>query len=297
MAASDPKLKWSGDIYGVQSEDGRTFRTVYREIWTVLLDKDDHTSIASSADGLPALRDASSFNSYLRVSSKNARRVSPLMAEVDVDYSSNTNGDGDNQDPTLLPAKVRVSAQDVEIGFDHDGDGKRVSTIVGEPYRGLMTVETQTVITVSRALAFWDGVKSVQFANKTNADEFAGFEPGTILCKGFDSENMDFDGLVYFQVTGRFISRDPYPGRPASETWWKRVLRAGLYCYVIEQPGDFHFRERCLDSNGLPSTVPMVLNDDGTQKDLGIEFDKEDTDCWDYFKEFGETNFADIGFF
>lgn len=298
MAGSDPKLKWSGDVHGVRTTDGRTFETVYREIWTVLLDASDHTSIALATSGLPLIASTSTFDSGLRVVNKQARRVSLIMAEVDVDFAGPTNGEQGNQSPTQIEAKVRGSHQDVEIGFDRDADGNKVCTPTGEPYRGLMTVKADTVFTVMRPLAVWDGATSVQFTNKVNADEFDGHAAGTVLCKGFDWEDSFANDVVYWTVTGRFIVREPDEGIEPEKTWFKRVLRQGLYCFVVKNSQ--YKVVRCVDGTGSPATSPMLLDYRGFQirPDDEGEFDPdEETDVWDYFKEFKEVNFADIGFF
>ena len=298
MAGSDPKLKWSGDVHGVRTTDGRTFESVYREIWSVILEKTDHTSIALATSGLPLIASMASFDSGLRCVNKQARRISPIMAEVDVDFSGPTNGEQGNQDPTTIAAKVRGSHQDAEIGFDRDADGNKVCTPTGEPYRGLTTVKADTVFTVMRPLRTWDQTRSVQFANKVNADTFAGLEAGTILCKGFEWEDAFANDIIYWTVTGRFIAREPDEGRTAEQTWYKRVQRMGLYCFIVKNSQ--YKVVRCTDSLGNPTTVPMLLDSRGFQitPDEEGEFDTDDiTDIWDYFKEFKSVNFADIGFF
>lgn len=301
MAASDAKLSWSGDVIEVRSDDGRTFQTVYHEIWTVLIEATDHFSIASSAEGLPVVGEAASFNPFIRVTNKRARRASPIMAEVDISFSGPANGDS-GDDPTNEPAEVHGSHQDQEIGFDRDAAGKRVCTITGEPYRGLQTVKADTVFTVTRALRRWSSAHSVRFANKVNAESFGrdnDHPAGTVLCKGFDwREIYSPNGSVYFIVTGRFIAREPDEGVEEDKTWYKRVLRQGLYCFVVK---DNQYKVvRCVDSFGNPATSPMLLDSRGfqiTPDDEG-EFDEEEAaDVWDYIQEFPSVSFAEIGFF
>lgn len=289
MAASDARLKWSDDVYGVSSEDARIFRTIFRQVYTVLLEKTDDTRLANSATGIPEIGSAHATNSWLRVTNVQSRRVSPVMAEVSVDYVAPNNGDEGN-DPTTQAAKVHGSHQDAEVSFDRAADGTWVATPTGEPYRGHTTVKADTVITITRPLATWSENRSVDYANKVNDDTFRDNEPGTVLCKGFDWEEMPLDGgSSYFMVTGRFIIREPDEGRPATETWYKRIMRQGLYRF------DGIFTDRVvpiLDHLGRPVTVPKVLNINGEPEE-----DTEATDIWEYFQEFGTATFADIGYF
>lgn len=300
MSASDPRLTWSGDMYGVRSEDGIKFETTFREVWTVLLLKTDPLSAANAAAGIPLVGGSPTSNPFLRVVSKQARRISPIMAEVELDCSAPTNGDGSGGgNPLNQPPEINIDFEYEEIGFDLTPDKKRICTPAGEPYRNLTTRRAITVFTIQRNLQNFDLDLAESYINCVNSSTFLKRPAGRVIADGFSARSVIVpNGISYAIVMARFRSRRPDPGQTDEKAWYKKELRAGLFCRVRKglPSQNTWIVTRCKDTLHQPASVPMVLNADGTQKALPEtgDFDNTDTDCWEYFKEFETKNLNDL---
>jgi hypothetical protein len=285
MAASTAIPKWSSEQEGVRSQDFVKYQYQRRVTYTVLLGASDDISLARGAAGLPKVGWQHPTNFFLRVTSVTPRRVSPIMAEVDVDYESQINPDSPNGgDPTDQPPRITIGFSDTEIDADQDVNGKAMMTPNKEIYRGLRVPSSDLVITITRNLPSIDIAMFREYKNATNSDSFLGEPPGTAWLKGIGAQSVGDVGNQYWQAFAEVHFRRAAPGSTDDKAWWLRTLRQGFYV----KPGIVVKRARDLDGN--LKTQPTVLKDDGSE-----ETDENATNIWDYFEIFPSKPFAALG--
>lgn len=286
MAAGTALEKWSTPSTSLQSQDFVKYQYLRRRSFTVLLEAADDVDLARTASGIPKVGWPHPTNFFLRVIRVNARRLSPILAEVDVDYESLQNPDNPaGNNPLNDPPKVTFDFNDVEIEVDRDADGKAMLTPNKEAYRGITSPSSDLVCRIVRNWPSFNVNLARSYKNCVNSDTFLGEPPGTAWLKGVGGESIGDDNFRYWQVYAEIHFRRAAPGSTDAKAWYKRVLRQGFR--VKDANGKV---DRAVDELGNFKVNPTILKADGTE-----ETDAAATNIWDEFKIFESKPFAALG--
>lgn len=279
--------KYSGHTADQQGDNNSSSRGLTRVFTTLSSDPANDTCLgAKLATGIPRWRDAHPDDTYMRASDINAQRISPVLFEVSVTYTSPTGED--DQNPLDEPAKYRFTHVASEEEIDQDINGELIATECGETFDpAVRDTFYDTVITVTKNLASYDPLFAGDYINSTNDATFnlanAAFPRGSVLITGFDGEEVIDDDFSYFVQTITFQVRITFDEDvvPQREVWWKRILHQGMYCFVDD-------KKVLATVNGQNAVKPVLLADDGTLLPEG------DTPVWKVFQRKLEQDFNQI---
>lgn len=274
MTVQEAKLMFSRTGGEFSTSDTRDRRFTWREGYTVLCDVEDSFSDILLAEGLPRINDLLENTIDVRVKSVKPTKVSPIYWMVDVDYEGQTGPENVEDSPLNDPPSIRWSNQVSEEEIDEDKDGKPISTVNGEPIKGIKKSISDLVLDVRRNYQSVDLVATLQYLHSINSDTFAGFAPGIARLISFDATFViaeEVSGGGFWEVSAKIVFRVPWRSTPA-KAWSVRVKHEGFY----EKIGSII--KKAVDDNKEPVSSPVMLKADGTREtdpEIGhwLEFD------------------------
>ncbi len=277
MAVINVKRKWS-DEQAPTNLQGSTARRVF----TVLLDDGDDAElraiIARQATGVPRKRSIYHGSyPYLRCTSVYPKAVTPFMYEVTCEYATGPKAD----EAVDQPAKVSWGSLTIRQPTDYDVNGLPLVNAVGEPFDPPIEEDfVFPVLRITRAEAYYDGMKISQYANSVNAESFRGARPGTCWLKPPVADEVIEDESSHWMVSYEIV-HNPYP-RPEGGGdlgWSRRLANRGRGVWTwLEDKGIWAYDPLVSKKTGELISEPRDLNLAGTAM-----LDKDADTLWVYF--------------
>lgn len=269
---------------GWQSPDGVKGSTSWTRKFTVTVTNEYGVVYAPtvlSDDRIPKNGSIHPSAPWFRCRSATAKRVSPIMFEVDVNYKSKTKDPEEN--PLLAPPDISFGTLSSTEEIDEDVDGNPLNTAAGEPITGVKIPVGDLSATVNKNLATFDPASIYVYSNTVNSAQFMGFAAGVVRVHNISAKIVYADDLTYWNVTVQFHFR--YPVKTTAErAWWKRLRHEGTV--ALNADGE---PERITDANGEIKGGKTMLREDGT-----IETDP-DIAHWVEFQVFRTTDLNGMG--
>lgn len=247
-----------------------------KRVFTVQFDEDDTPAsrpiLAYKAADIPKIRKSRHpADAWLYVKSKNVRVKgdSLTLFEVTVNYGT-TRRTATTEGETPAPADYEVAISPLEASprirwttvnsneqIDRDANGEPLTNSAKESFDPPISREVDDlVLSFVRNEESFDQVVAASFKNAVNADEFLGFEPGTVKCTRFDGEEAQAADQKYFVVSYEFQIR--YDG------WKRRILDQGFREDTGSTDDDGNtIYEIIKDTDGNPVREPVLLDGEG----------------------------------
>lgn len=264
MAFGTAVEKFSGEDASEKS-DGRSYSMSARRSFTVVSDAPTtDTSIgAKRATGIPRVRDPHPEDLSLRVVDVNARRMSPVLWEIDVEYSAQT---ASGRNPLDEPAIVKWSFVTADEPIDSDVNGKPIVTKNNERYDPPISAPaSDLVLSIVKNVASFDPGQARTYKNAVNSDTFMGQPAGTARLEGIEAESVTDEDFSYWKLSVEIRFRVGIRGAADSKAWYRRVLHQGFI--IRDAAGDAAAKwHRASDGHGGDSVIPVLLKSDGTQE-------------------------------
>ena len=247
---------------GWQSEDGIKGSTQWVRTFTVTVSNTPTMCYAAdvlSHRGIPKSGSSHPASPWFRCRSAKAKRVSPIMYEVECTYKSKTKDKEEN--PLEEPPEISYNTLSSTEEIDEDIDGNPINTKAGEPITGVKIPVGDLSATVTKNLASFDPSAIYTYTNTVNSAVFMGFAAGVVRMHNLQAKIVYTEDLTYWTVTAQFHFR--YPVRvDADKAWWKRVRHEGTFALA----GSDLVPTRITDGNGEIKGGKTMLKDDGTEE-------------------------------
>lgn len=298
-------LRWSGRGGGEVARDNslttQNAILVYDVITTSALDDESTVLLAA---GLPITRQSHPTNLYLRCSSRQARKMSPLHWEVTCSYEMI----GKNGNPLNAPPQIEWTTSTTEEEIDEDIEGRPICTVVGEPFDPpIRSPRSDLVLRVTRNLPTFDPSVIRFYTDTVNADTILGQPPGTARIKHLSALSVTDDDFVYWRASIEIHFRRGAPRTTDERAWWTRVRAQGFFVKVplpvgIGLPGALVIK-RATDDTGAPVTKPVLHYSVATgNKQPGERIPVDPNDPWPLaqwyeFQHLESRPFGPLGFF
>ncbi len=252
------KRNSSSDLKSMRAQQG----------WQVVTDDVTTSEIqVKRAPGIPRVGDPHPED--MRLTVVNIETGDPddsgyVWNDVKAKYEALTNGGTEDApiSPLDLPAEISGGGRKVSEMIDRDVNQTVIANTVGEPFDPPITETfTDQEITIVKNFATYDPVEMQKYYNNTNADNFLGFPPGTVLIDDIRFKRVVTPTLIYYQVTFIVLVRLPVFEGDAPETAWERRIKNEGY-YYKNAAGDI---VRAVDKDDKPVVLPVPLKSDGTR--------------------------------
>lgn len=287
MAFDTARPKFSGESTGEKS-DGKTFSQGARRAFTVVSnDPTNDTSYgAKQAVGIPRVRDPHPDDLSLRVVDVNAKRISQVMWEIDVEYASPTAA---GRSPLDEPAVIRWGFVTADEPIDSDVNGKPIVTKNNERYDPPISAPaSDLVLSIVRNVPSFDPGQARAYKNAVNSDTFLGQPAGTARLEGIEAESVTDEDFQYWKLSVEIRFRVGIRGGTDAKAWYRRVLHQGFI--IRDAAGDAAAKwHRASDGHGGDSVVPVLIKSDGTQET------DPDSAHWQEWQIYNSKAFAPLG--
>lgn len=246
---------------GWQSPDGVKGSTSWVRKFTVTVTNQYGTVYSPTVladDRIPKNGSTHPTYAWFRCRSAKAKRVSPIMFEVEATYKSKTKDPEEN--PLLAPPEISYATLSSTEEIDEDIEGNPLNTAAGEPITGVKIPVGDLSATVTKNLADFDPASIYTYANTVNSAIFMGFAPGVVRVHSISAKIVYADDLTYYTVTVQFHFR--YPVKTEAErAWWKRLRHEGTV--ALNRDGK---AVRITDDNGEIKGGKTMIRPDGTEE-------------------------------
>ena len=269
MAVDLVTERWSGPQAQSESQDGKegSYRT--RRVFDVTVDDpvNDTEETALFATGVPRVRDPHPLSSFLRCVSVSARRASPILWEVDCQYSIPTRDP--RRSPLAEPAKISFRSATTEQAIDEDVNGAPLVNVNGEAYDPpLSEPVSDLMMVVTRNQAEFNAIYYQGFKNRVNSDTFLGWPAGTARCVDIEADSVSDEDFQYWTVTYTFHFRGQDRMSSIGRAWWRRIRNEG---YLVRADADGTPNASAsprpkMHDQGEVSPVPVLLKTNGTEE-------------------------------
>ena len=284
MGFDTAKEKFSGENAGEKS-DGKSFSQSARRSFTTVSDAPttDTSYGAKLATYIPRVRDPHPEDFALRAVDVNARRISPVLWEVDVEYSAQT---ASGRNPLEEPAVIRWSFCTSDEMIDSDVDGKPIVTVNNERFDPPISAPaSDLVLTIMKNVASFDPGQARTYKNAVNSDTFLGQPAGTARLEGIEAESVTDDDFSYWKVSAEVRFRVGIRGATDAKAWWRRVLHQGyMVRSIVTGP-----IARGHDNHGADIVTPVLLDVDGLHET------DPNAAVWLEFEIYNSLPFAPLG--
>lgn len=304
MAVQFVDLQFSSGIKTSVDDKGWTTATAQLR-WNVFCTTpEDNEGIVRESSLLPHEKSRHPYFRQLRCVGLDVSRRGKLMFEVTADYASAPYKEGSEngtQTPLSQPTIISYFTITSEEPIEDDIDGQPIATANGEPFEGITRPISDLGVRLQKNFGTFDPASFYLFIDCVNSDTFLGFPPGTLRIANISADEQfytDDDGneVPYWSVSVEIHARKPYRVEPA-EAWYKRIRHEG---YQVRYPDPFNSGD-LLDPvratvEGIPTTKPVLLNEDGTQKPIQTPPPPSVEADYLLFKVFADVSFASMGF-
>jgi hypothetical protein len=293
-------LMWSRAGGSADAQDSfRRMKAAFTEAYQVVHSTDAKILDIYLSPGLPQVGQPYPGTDFVLAKKAVVSQVSPILSIVTVNYEGEIapqNGDGQpSSNPIFAPPTIDWANSTEELEIDEDADGVPITTVVGEPIRGVKRRFTDQVLTVQRNFLLWNEYLQNQYMDTVNLDRIRSWPPGTGLIIDISAKNVISEQGGYWKGTFKVHFRKPIRTTP-DKAWYSRVRHEGFYERVdSEGPpdanGNYPFNiVRAVDKNKQPTTKPVLLD----------QFGKRVTDAnatyWKEVKRYPSSNFSALGF-
>lgn len=300
MAVQYVDLLFSSGIKTSVDDKGWTTATAQLRFNVFVSSPEDNEAIVKLSPLIPYEKSRHPYFGGLRCIGIDISRSGPLHFEVSADYSSPPYKDEDQQEqgPLAQPTQINYFTITSEEPIEDALNGRPIATKVGEPIEGVTRPISDLGIRLQKNFATFDPSSFYTYIDCVNSDTFLGFSPGVLRIASITADEQFFtdendNEIPYWSVSVEIHARKPYRV-PAAKAWYKRVRHEGYYIKVDNQNGKIQYA-RATDENGVPVTKPVLLNSDGTRKDIPEDdFDVEAD--WRLFEVFEQVSFSSMGF-
>lgn len=230
MAVQGPAVKmWSRTSGQLNVMQHKWRDTKITEAWTVVCEAEDVIQDVLQAEDLPQICDEFPDAPYIKVTSQNPVRISPVFWIVTINYAGLVNDEGFSDSPVNMPPDLVWSDVDSEEATDEDTWGNPIVTACGEPISGVTTKLADIQLQVKRNFLEFSPAVQHQYRHSVNADLFAGFAPGVAkLTKMSAKKNWHRGCGAYWEVTANIVFRYPWRTHPY-RSWYARIRHEGFY--------------------------------------------------------------------
>jgi hypothetical protein len=217
-------------------------------------------------EAIPAKRAAYTGLTYFRVVDRQARRLSPVLWQVDVTYRTlqGTGGAGGTESPLMASPTIEYDSEVSEDDVSEDVEGEPIIFVTGEEIDPPLREERHTPLILIERPVLWVNPEIIaDYRNKYNSDLWYGNPPGTCLMRKLKAKSVRESDFEYFMVSAAIAIKRGAPNTSDAKAWWRRV-RAQGYRVKIENPfnpGETKLIHAQID--GVPVTRP-VLHDKET---------------------------------
>lgn len=228
----DVRESWQNQSTGVNIEpDGVKGNADTQRYFTVQADVDGATTLdVANATGIPRRNDPHPQSLALRVRRITVTQQAPRYFFVTVGYQAQTTDPNDPaQSPLTQPASISVRGISQEVEIDYDVAGRPISTINGEPLRGVTRPFVDLVLTVRRNLPTFNFASISTFMNKVNASPFLGCPAGTLKIADISANNVFSDDFAYWDTSVEFQCRRGFGPVTDARAWWYRAPHVGYW--------------------------------------------------------------------
>ena len=161
----------------------------------------------------------------------------------------------ENDDPFEDEVEIESDDEIVTLPLFKDRDDVMIANTVGDPIGGLEQEEYIETVRITRNEPRRDGDRDRLFRGKVNRNTFSGGEPGTVRIRSIKCSRKFRKGIEYW----RYVYELAYNARG----WQPRLLNEGLY--KLDDSVTPSLRVEATDSNNVPVTSPVPLDEDGKQ--------------------------------
>lgn len=303
MAVQYVDLLFSSGVKTSVDEKGWTTASAQLRFNAFCNDANDNEGVVRGSPLIPYEKSRHPYFRQLRCLGIDVSRRGPLHYEVSADYQSMPYKEGDadgTQTPLSQPTVISYFTITSEEPIEDDIEGKAIATANGEPIEGITRPISDLGVRLQKNFGTFDPSSFYTFIDCVNSDTFLGFPPGTLRIANIGADEQfytDEDGneVPFWSVSVEIHARKPYRVE-ASEAWYKRVRHEG---YRIKEPDPFGtdavFYRRATDEEGKPVTKPVLLNEDGTEKEIPKDAPSVEAHYL-LFPVFEEVSFASMGF-
>lgn len=229
MSIVDVKESWSGSPASWSSPDGRDGEIVTTRKFTVTTDNSGDADISLdvlAATGIPVKGEPHPHNPFLKCRGCKANPVSPIFYEVTAEYKAET--PDANQSPLDKPAVIKWSTVTEQGDIDEDINGKPITTVNGEPFKGIKKPFSDLKATIQKNFVTFDSPVFYAYRDTVNSNQFLGFPVGSAKIMRISADQIYDEDFPYFSITVEVQFRKPIRTTDA-RAWWKRIRHEGLY--------------------------------------------------------------------
>lgn len=260
---------WTGSSQASAS-DGAFTRIDYKptRIFQLTCSADATDLDIYAAPNIPVYGEPYPDAPYCYAKTAAVKRLSPIFAEVTINYEGKAPSDNPSGDPTSAPAYVESwSDVETEEEIDTDWDGNPIVTAAGEPVHGIKAVFCDQVATIKRniPLGSYSPYVAGSYRRKVNSDTFLGWPAGTAKVMKLGAQMVN---QQYYTMTGVVQFRIPYL-TTAGKAWYARWRHEGFY-HKVDVPiviggstVNFVKIMRAVDDQGKPTTKKVLLDVNG----------------------------------
>lgn len=278
----DVKKSWSLDTSGMNT---RTRTAMER--YTVLFDGPGTAYEARRADGVPKAQvTAHEQDEFLIATSVEARMVSPIFAEVQVEYGTpavagfRTRVGDDGEGQIDLRPQISWSTLESIVDTDQDADGNPIRNTNGDPILIEKKVNDPMLIIVryfeTVDVSYVSGYLGDN-GGAVNSDVFMGAKPGQALLTRLEPRKLYFGPHEYWEAEYNIAFRNPMvgvedPDEAAQKAWYLRHANKG---YRVKVGGELYRAQVDPANDGVatspshtdwsPTPQEVYLNEDGTR--------------------------------
>lgn len=282
MSIIDLKPKWSAES---STRGGNSDSALLS--WTALIDNPATDSVESILEEITSL--LPDYYEWKPRTSLRARRVSPIMMEVDANYAGPSGGEGGGETGEKMRIKSlpSVSFSTTEEPIDMDADGLPIRTANGEGFDPPITTEfNDLVLTFENDVSTVDYLKQWDYKGAVNSDEFYGFPVGVARIIDITADPTSTGLAIYYKQKTVVQFRKPFGNDDNESAWYHRRISEGFY----EKSGTKVVR--AVDEFGQPTTKPVLID-----KLTGVRINNLNNAQWVLTKRFRYLPFADFNIY
>ena len=263
MTAQPAEEMWSRTTASTSSSDGFTVTNRFVKAYSVVCDPTDDQDVALTAPNIPLRGDLLPGTSQMRVTDKQADRISPIFWITTVTWTGESGPSGVDDAPWNQPPVQswdNVISQEV---IDEDRHGKPIVNAVGTPIEGITIPVVDWILRIEKNYRTINLPALHIYLHSVNSDiiptSLGPFGPGLAKLQRFRPEPQFNDSgvVTFWKVNAEIGFR--YPWRTeARKSWWPRRLNEGYKFRTVDGRVI-----NALDDNQANVSRPILLRPDG----------------------------------
>lgn len=289
---------------GTSSRDSQAYNSTAQIQYDVTVTdpvNDDEATVQLDPQ-IPVVRSSHPSRPWLRCTSVNVRRVSPVLFEVTANYDSPVNSaNNPDANPIDLAPQIEWTTIASEEPIDEDIHGDPIATVLGEQFDPPLTItKRDLLLRITRNVLDFDPgviVKYTGSGGAVNSDVVLGQPPGCVHVESISARSVTDADLSYYTVTLEVAFRRGAPRTSDDKAWWRRVKAQGFLAAVLKADGKLSAMP--VMKNGAPASVPALHHTaTGIPLDVDATTGQYSQDAeWYEFEVYESLPFSALGIF